>query len=60
MAITKIAMRSSTIAKAAKNIFKLVGTLLSNNEITANTKAISVTMGIPQPESVGVPELKNK
>ncbi|MNR30608.1 hypothetical protein D3C85_1480740 [compost metagenome] len=55
-----MAIRSSTIASAAKKIFKLLGIRLFNNEITANAKAISVAIGIPQPEPVSLAELKNK
>ena len=55
-----MAIRSSTIAKAAKNTFKLAGIRLPSIPITANAKAISVAMGIPQPPAVACPELKLK
>ena len=49
MAITSTAPKSSTIAKAVRKIFKLVGTLFPSTFNTARAKAISVAMGIPQP-----------
>lgn len=55
-----MAIRSSTIAKAAKNIFKLTGTLLSNNDIAARANAISVAMGIAHPAAVSAPEFNAK
>ena len=48
--MTIIAPRSSTIANAAKNIFKDTGTFLPNSDNMAKEKAISVAIGMPQPD----------
>ena len=57
-AITTMAPKSSIIAKASKKIFSGSGTCLLNNAMIPNAKAMSVAMGMPQPEADGVPELK--
>ena len=44
-----MAPRSSIMANAIKNIFKLVGTLFPNKEAIPKEKAISVAVGIPHP-----------
>ena len=55
-----MAPKSSTIAKAARNILRDAGTLLPNRDITARAKAISVAIGIPQPAELGSLKLKQK
>ena len=50
-----IAPKSSTIANAVRNIFKVRGTFLPRIEIIPNEKAISVAIGIPQPFWLGSP-----
>ena len=57
MAITIMAPRSSITANAVRNIFNDTGTLLPNNDKIPRAKAISVAMGIPAPELVGVDRL---
>ncbi len=56
--MTKMAKRSSTMAKAAKNIFKEAGTRLPSKVMMASAKAMSVAMGIPQPAALSVPRFK--
>ncbi|MNC64638.1 hypothetical protein D3C76_1433150 [compost metagenome] len=41
--------RSSIIARASRNTFRLVGTRLPSKAITPKAKAISVAAGIAQP-----------
>ncbi|MNR29474.1 hypothetical protein D3C85_1468640 [compost metagenome] len=55
-----MAPKSSTIAKAAKKIFKDAGTCLPSKATIANAKAISVAIGIPHPEAVSYPLLSEK
>jgi hypothetical protein len=55
-----IAPKSSIIARAMSNIFKLTGTLLPNKDATPNENAISVAVGIPQPCVNAVPELNKR
>lgn len=54
MAITMIAPKSSITARAIKKIFNDAGTLLPNSESMPTAKAISVAIGIPAPDCVGV------
>ncbi len=57
-----MAPRSSMMASAVKNIFRLAGTLLPNNEAIPREKAMSVAMGIPHPwekNSIPIEECKN-
>ena len=58
--MTKMAPKSSTMARAAKNILIEVGTRLPNAATMAKAKAMSVAMGMPQPCWLGFPELKSK
>ncbi len=51
---------SSTIAKAVRKIFKLIGTLFPNKLNTPNEKAMSVAIGIANPACPGVPFVKVK
>ncbi len=60
MAMVKMAPRSSITAKAVRNTFKASGTRLPNKERMPMAKAMSVAMGMPAPEAVGVPWLKSK
>ena len=48
--MTKTAPKSSIIASDNKNIFKLTGTLLPSTDRTAKENAISVAVGIAQPD----------
>ena len=50
MAITAMANRSSTIAKASRNCLEPFGILLPNKAKTAIAKVASVAIGITQPE----------
>lgn len=60
MAIIKIAPKSSITAKAVKNTFSERGTLFPNNDKIPMAKAMSVAIGIPNPEWVFVPKLNVK
>ena len=53
-----MAPRSSTIAKAARNIFRDAGTRFPSRDKTPKANAMSVAIGIPQPTLVAVEELK--
>lgn len=53
-----MAIKSSTIASAARKTLSERGTLFPSIAITESAKAISVAIGIPRPDSVGVPRLK--
>ncbi len=55
-----IAPSSSMIANAVRNIFKEGGILFPNRDRTPRVKAISVAIGMPIPDWVGVPQLKIK
>ncbi len=56
-AIIKIAIRSSIIAKAVRNILSEYGTLSPSNASIQSEKAISVAVGIAQPLIYSVPLL---
>ena len=60
MAITRIAIKSSTIANAERKIFNEDGARLPSMEIIAIAKAMSVAIGIPHPPAVSVPAFKAK
>ena len=47
-----MAIKSSTIARAARNIFSPVGTLSPKRDKTPNAKAMSVAIGTPHPCTV--------
>ena len=53
--MTKIAPKSSITAKAVKNTFKEVGTLLPKSDKIPKANAMSVAIGIPAPDCVDVP-----
>ena len=50
-------MRSSAMASAVRNTFSDTGTLSPRMERVPTAKAISVAVGIPQPEEASVPWL---
>ena len=50
-----MAPKSSKTAKAVRNIFKEVSTLLPNKDKIPMAKAMSVAIGIPAPDCVGLP-----
>ena len=58
--MTKMAPRSSTIARAARKILREVGTRLPSSESTPKANAMSVAIGIPQPELVAFEALNKK
>ncbi|MNQ90434.1 hypothetical protein D3C85_1057760 [compost metagenome] len=56
-----MAIRSSTMAKAARKILSPEGTLLPKSDSIPRAKAMSVAIGIPQPLAVkGFCPLKKK
>ena len=60
MAMTKMAPKSSMTASAVKNIFREMGTFLPKRDRIPKAKAMSVAIGIPQPEMVSKFELNKK
>ena len=58
MAMIIIAPKSSITANAVRNIFRDVGTRVPNNDKIPNAKAISVAIGIPNPEKDSFPQLR--
>ncbi len=54
----KIAPKSSKIANAKRKTFNEVGTLLPKRAKTPIAKAISVAIGIPNPDEYSLPPLK--
>jgi hypothetical protein len=58
MAMTKMAPRSSAMARVNRNSRALVGTRGPAAARTATAKAMSVAIGIPQPCAAGPPALK--
>jgi|GEM_PF-4271244 len=57
MAITAMAPRSSAIANVKTNSFAPAGTRLPRSTITPTAKAMSVGIGIAQPEAASAPTL---
>ena len=56
----KIAPKSSMTASAVRKTLSEVGTLLPNKDKMPKANAMSVAIGIPAPDCVGVPKLNSR